>query len=102
MRLYTFLFFYFLNFTDGNQHCAAGDMWNYLGKVQRFSLVLLLLTLQAEVRQLGPRCVSGGEAGSLMVPMVTRGDQSVKKKKKKFGISEAGGFEFRPNWNKLA
>ncbi|XP_075883760.1 protein jagged-2-like isoform X2 [Nelusetta ayraudi] len=26
-------------------------MWNYLGKVQRFSLVLLLLTLQAEVCQ---------------------------------------------------
>lgn len=42
----------FLHFPNGNQHCAAGDMWNNLGKLQRFSLVCLLLTLRAEVRQL--------------------------------------------------
>lgn len=51
-----------MHFTDGNRHQPAGDMWNIVWKVQRFSLVCLLLTLQAEVRTSVPS-VSIGDGG---------------------------------------
>lgn len=68
-------------------------MWNYPRKVRRFSLVLLLLTLQAEVRQLGACCVSlRGERGTLEGPGGDPMSVLLREKEESLGFWKRGGL----------